>query len=267
LLIRDNMLDFVVIGEWREGNVTAGPAPSSRRIVGEAEATIEGAWREMGQRPGVHLFDGPMCRLESWRASDDGKLELALSETSYRIFLGTNLHHPELIERHGMDVMANPVGLSCALVSGDGFLMMGRRNAAVAYYPNRIHPFAGALEPKDIGNVFEGMRRELREELSLGTGDVIEMACLGIAQDRKLIQPEMIFAARTQRTRDELVAQVEAAEHRGCWWAPATHEGVEAGLRDYREMTPVGVAALLLWGRREFGGAWFDAKVAALPAS
>jgi 8-oxo-dGTP pyrophosphatase MutT (NUDIX family) len=261
------MLNFVTIGEWREGDVEARSAPSSRRVVGEVEAVIDRAWAEVARRPGVHLFDGPMCRLESLHARNDGKLELTLSETSYRIFLGTNLYHPELAAQYGRDVMANPVGLSCALVSDDGFLVMGKRNAAVAYYPNRIHPFAGALEPKDIGNVFEGMRRELREELSLDATAVAEISCLGIAEDRKLVQPEMIFRARTLRTRSELSAQLEAEEHRGCWWTPATCQGIEAALADYREMTPVAVAALLMWGQREFGEAWFAQHVSALPAS
>ena len=52
-------------------------------------------------------------------------------------------------DNHGSaDCLANPVGVSPALLSADNFLIMGRRNASVAYYPNRIHPFAGALEPR-----------------------------------------------------------------------------------------------------------------------
>ena len=88
-------------------------------------------------------FYAQMCRLERWRASAD-RLEIDLSPTSYKPFVGTNLAHPELAEQYGGDVMANPVCVSPALLACDGFLVMGRRNASVAYYPNRIHPFAGA---------------------------------------------------------------------------------------------------------------------------
>ena len=75
------------------------------------------------------------------------RLALTLSNTTYKHFLGTNLTHPELADRYGREILANPVGVSPALLTADNFLMMGRRNASVAYYPNRIHPFAGALDP------------------------------------------------------------------------------------------------------------------------
>jgi hypothetical protein len=48
--------------------------------------------------------------------------------------------------------------VSPALLTADGFLMMGRRNASVAYYPNRVHPFAGALDPGDA-DMFAAVRR------------------------------------------------------------------------------------------------------------
>ena len=85
-----------------------------------------------------------MCRLERWTVSPDGsRLRLSLSETSYKPFYGTNMSHPELADRFGADVMANPVGVSPALETADGYLLLGRRNSAVAYYPGRLHPFAG----------------------------------------------------------------------------------------------------------------------------
>ena len=58
------------------------------------------AWDEVNARPGVRLFDGAMCRLESWAVRGD-RLELVLSETTYRTFLGTNLSNPGLADRFG----------------------------------------------------------------------------------------------------------------------------------------------------------------------
>ena len=47
-----------------------------------------------------------------------------------------------------------PSESGASLLTRDGWLLYGRRNATVAYYPNRVHPFAGTLEPGDLADVF-----------------------------------------------------------------------------------------------------------------
>ena len=220
-------------------------------MLPDVESAIERAWSEASARLGVKLFDGPMCRLERCEASPDA-LRLWVSPTSYKPFLGTNLT--------GVDVpastLANPLGLSAALVTNDGWLMLGRRNASVAYYPNRIHPFAGSLEPGELANVFKGVLRELEEEIGLGERDVAEMRCLGLIEDAKLRQPEIIFAVRAKRTRAEIESNLDAAEHHAAVAVQAQPRDVEAMMRDAL-MTPVAVGTLALWGRVAFGDAWF----------
>ena len=98
------------------------------RLPDKARELIDRAWQTASARPGVKLFDGPMCRLESWSALAGGALQLTLSRTSYKLFMGTNMCHPELADRFGPQVLANPVGVSPALETADGFLMLGRRN-------------------------------------------------------------------------------------------------------------------------------------------
>ena len=168
-----NVPEFLRAGDWGPGDVEVEWVASTRRVVPEVEALIERAWAEATARPGAHLFDGPACRLERWEVSPDGtRLRLALSHTSYKPFFGTNMSHPELADRYGPEVMANPVGVSPALETSDGMLLLGRRNGAVAYYPNGVHPFAGALDPADGGDVFRAVRRELAEELALTEPEV-----------------------------------------------------------------------------------------------
>jgi hypothetical protein len=251
------MLIFHAAGDWTRQQVHLAQAQSMRRIVPEVEHLIDEAWRHATAQPGVNLFDGPMCRLESWSASPE-RLSLALSETSYKSFLGTNLHHPELADRYGREILANPVGVSPALETADGWLMMGRRNGSVAYYPNKIHPFAGAVEPRDVLNVFDAVLRELGEELGFTSEDVADLRCTGIAEDRSIRQPELIFRARSTRTKAEIEATVDRTEHHASWSIPATREAVDAALEDTSGMTPVGVAALLLWGRAALGVHWFE---------
>ena len=254
------MLTILRTGDWGPGDVDVEWVPPGRKIVPEVEAQIHRAWTEAVARPGAHLFDGPMCRLERWDVSPDGRrLRITLSGTSYKPFFGTNMSHPELADQYGPEVLANPVGVSPALETADHFLLLGRRNASVAYYPNRIHPFAGALEPKDNGDLFTAVRRELHEELALGDVDVAEVRCTGLVWEEALRQTEMIFLARSTLTRDQITSRLGREEHRGVHPIEATPAAVEAALGDAR-LTPVAVAALLLWARGAFGQDWFDAR-------
>src|SRR5207244_224898 len=70
------IVQFLAIGDWPRGAVAVHwQTQSGRRIVSEVEAAIDAAWDDAKRRPEIQLFDGPMCRLESWRASSK-QLEL-----------------------------------------------------------------------------------------------------------------------------------------------------------------------------------------------
>jgi 8-oxo-dGTP pyrophosphatase MutT (NUDIX family) len=137
-------------------------------------------------------------------------------------------------------------------MTSDGWLLMGRRNSSVAYYPDRIHPFAGALEPRDAEDVLAAVHRELAEELNFTPADVAEVRCTGIAEDHSIRQPELIFRVTAVRTRDQIERALDRTEHHATWAIPATAEAVDRALADPAELTPVAVAALLLWGRINF---------------
>jgi hypothetical protein len=255
------MLLFHATGNWTPQQVHAHSVPSTRLILPDVERIIDQTWQQISSRAGVHLFDGPMCRLESWSAAPD-HLTLALSQTSYKPFLGTNLYHPDLADTYGRQILANPVGVSPALETADGFLLFGRRNASVAYYPNRIHPFAGALEPKDAANVFAAVGRELDEELSLTQTELTDIRCTGVAEDLSIRQPELIFRAVTTKTRAQIESSVDRAEHHESFAIPTAGDAIDAAIRCHAgEFTPVGIAALLLWGRARLGERWFDARM------
>lgn len=212
-------------------------------IVPQVEAAIDRAWTEVNARPGVSLFDGPVCRLESFEASP-ARLELAVSQTSYRINVGTNFCHPEFDDQFGRAVMANPVGVSAGLISSDFQLIMGRRNGSVAYYPHMLHPFAGSLEVRDSINLFDDVRRELREELRLHAEAIHRIECIGIVEDSRLRHPETIFYVHSNLTARTLQKQVLLDEHGSSHFVPANiHSLREFALR--ADLTPVGAAIAL----------------------
>ncbi|MCS7033592.1 MAG: NUDIX hydrolase [Phycisphaerae bacterium] len=276
------MLRFHATGFWLEGQVELAWQPSTFSSSSEVEAAIDTAWREAKSRLGGRLFDGPMCRLERWETTGDGpavagvaegasssQLRLFLSLTSYRIFLGTNMTHPELPD----ESRANPLGVSTLLITADGFVMLGRRSGNVAYYPHRLHPFAGSLEPPaevrggstdataapaaeenpqptpetcgmPVPDLFENARRELREELGLAANQITQMACLGLVEDLRLRHPEAILLARTVLSRRQIESSLRGHEHEGAWSCPVEDAGKPP--IDPGQFTPVAQAALHL---------------------
>lgn len=242
---------FLHVGRYAPGQVTTRQVASTRRVVPDIEAAIDAAWRQTLARPGVRLFDGAVGRFEGFRI-DRGTLQIDLSRTSYRVLVGTNFTHPEFASTHGVDVMANPIGVSTALITSDGFLMMGRRNASVAYYPNRVHPFAGSLEVRDQIDLFDDVRRELREELSITGAQIERIVCLGLAQDDRLLHPESIFESVTTLTRAQVEAQVHADEHHDAWSIPLASDAIDRAVRDDDSLTPIARAVLIAVARERF---------------
>lgn len=256
-----SILRFHAIGDWPPGSIRVQWMDSTHHLPPDIAAQTEQIWQEALARRGVNLFDGPMCRLESWSA-DERQLRLILSPTTYKAFLATNMCRPHLADQYGPAVLANPVGVSAALVAADNHVLMGRRNGRVAYYPDRIHPFAGTLEPSANLDVFADMQRELAEELSLRSTDIADMRCLGMAEDCSLRQPELIFLVRSTRSLDEIEFRLDRAEHHATWSIPATVSATNAAFGDIAPFTPIAVATLLLWGRHAFGDAWFNGRCA-----
>jgi 8-oxo-dGTP pyrophosphatase MutT (NUDIX family) len=249
------MLKFLLPGNWADSQVFVNSIPSSRQAIPLVEAAVQTAWENALAKPGVHLFDGPMCRLEAWTPLSSG-IHLTLSPTSYKLFLGTNMANPQFADQFGPDVMANPLGVSTALLCGDRQLLLGHRTASVAYYPDRAHPFAGCMEPKDR-NPFTTARRELTEELSLGSSEFHVHYCTGLIEDTLLQQPELTFIAETNLTRSEIQARLDATEHRAIWSIPASAPALEQVVQHDPALTPVAIGTLLLWGRLAFGEDWF----------
>jgi hypothetical protein len=215
--------------------------PSTQSFPPQVAQAIETAWAATTEVPGRILFDGPLCRLESWRV-ENHKLHLNISRTSYKVFWGTNLSNPDIAAHHGPSALANPLGLSAALQTSDGYLLMGCRNDKVAYHPGWIHPFAGSAETADV---FAGMRRELHEELALTPADISQIRCVGLAEDLKIHQPELIFHVTSPLTRSGIEHRLDRAEHDAIW---AVHE------KDSWEktaatanLTPIARAVLELW--------------------
>jgi hypothetical protein len=227
-------------GSWRPQDVITHTVESQRKILPEVDAIIDESWANARATLGDKLFDGPMRRMEKWSAGK--QLELWLSCTSYKPFLGTNLQHAHLADRFGPEVLANGIGLSAALQTRDNFLLFGQRNNSVAYYPNRIHPFAGSLESI---NIFHDILRELREELSLQPHNIEDIRCIGIVEDPSLRQPEIVFHVQSGLTQAEIEARLDEKEHEAIIAVHVDRAELDRAMAGPR-FTPVGAGVLQL---------------------
>jgi hypothetical protein len=250
-----NQVIFRVIGEYPRGSVRTRQVPGARPRIAEVEAAIDQAWEEARRRPGVVLYDLPMCRLESFAA--DEQLVLNLSPTSYKTFVGTNYAHPEWARQYGANILANPLGVSAVVESTDGFFLLGLRNEKVVHYPQRIHTFAGTLEPEESADVFAAVQREITEELNLPTEQLGEIVCVGLVEDASLYQPELIFHQKANLSREKIEKLLDAAEHSNLIAVETESDLLKVAAVD-AQLTPVASAGLLLCGRRRFGAWWFD---------
>lgn len=250
------MVSFPLIAELPEGAIRTRWVASTRKIIPQVEEAIDKTWHEKLRTPGIKLWDGAMCRMESWTLGE-GLLELEISPTSYRVLFGLNMHNPQLLDQFGREIGADCIGISSAVESSDGYLIFGRRNSSVAYYPNRIHPFAGTLEPQEADDPSQAVRRELLEELHFTDADIAEIRFIGIAEDNSLRQPELIFRVRSKLSRERIEKQVQEEEHHDSWALGGDESLSPEQVR--RTFTPVAVATHLLWQRLRFGQSCFDA--------
>lgn len=242
-------------GPWRRVEVRW--LPEHWRPSAAQEPAIAAAWDRLAARPGIHLFDGPLARLAGY-ASSGGTLSLTLQPTSYRPFIGTNgrfaLGSPDLPDAGGPgaeppatgEACADPLGTSALVVSADGWLLLGRRSAAVALHPGMVHPFGGGHEPGDGDDVIGGVRRELAEELGLSGADLGTVAPLTLVREPCLRQPELICAAMSRLDAEALAARLDRGEHGQLW---RVRLDAVAGAIAGDGLTPMARAALAAWLR------------------
>ncbi|HUU58785.1 MAG TPA: hypothetical protein VMZ50_04525, partial [Phycisphaerae bacterium] len=138
-----------VVGKYAPGQIILQWSDRVRSTNDQVDQLIEQTWKAETARTGSagqKLFNGKLCRLLQCTATKE-KMTLTVGAVSYREFLGTNLRSAYIRYVYGPEVLADPLGVSAAVVAGDGFLVLGRRSRHVVCHPGRIHPIGGMVEP------------------------------------------------------------------------------------------------------------------------
>ena len=258
-----------VVGAFARDAVSVRWSDQRRTCNDELGRLIDQSWELalwQARKAGQNIFDGPMCRLISYAVSD-GRLDMTLGPVSYKEFVGTNQTQAYVRYLHGPEVLADPLGVSAAIISADGFLLLGRRSTRVMQYPERLHPIAGSVEPDPSGappDPFQSMLDEFTEETGIAPDSVSEIALLGLIRDKNTVQPELIFDLKLDvdaaAVRQGALGAVDAAEHTDIVPVRDHPAAVVTFLQaNFSQLTPVGLATLLLHGLQSWGTGWFAA--------
>jgi hypothetical protein len=259
-----------VYGRFDPDAIEVDWSEEPRQSDAKVDELIESAWQQETSRAKQHdrvLYDGRLCRLAACRC-EEHRLSLTLGEVSFREFLGTNLTNAYLRYTHGPEVLANALGVSAAVITSDGFCLLGRRSQRVAYHGGRIHPIGGIVEPSNDptrpAEPFSAMRAELREELAVTDEQLGECYCLALVRDKHIVQPELVFEVvldvETPALREQAAVARDAHEHAELVCVRNSPTAIVNFIDTHRdELTPIALATLLVHGMQCFGSGWFAA--------
>lgn len=254
-----------VVGQFSPQQLKVTWSDEKRPSSEEVDQLIEKSWAEQVERAkqrNIHLFNGKLCRLIDYHV-EDNCLQLVLGHVSFKEFVGTNATQAYLRYIHGPTILADPLGVSAALCTTDGFIVLGMRSNRVAQYPQRVHPIGGTVEPADKNpDPFATMLAELEEETAIPTSQAAEILCLGMVRDRNTVQPELIFDLKINTDVTTLFEKhcqaCDAHEHASLVPVRDHPASVVTFLeQQFSQLTPIALATLLLHGLKHWGSGWF----------
>jgi 8-oxo-dGTP pyrophosphatase MutT (NUDIX family) len=196
-------------------------------------------------------FNGRLCRVDGYRIygarENAGSLDLYLSDTDYKEFVGTR---ESLFEsRFGKEKMANPLSVAAILVSNDSKLLIGRRSSNTDASKSSFSVVAGYIDPeKDISDgynhvtatsmkkidIFNGMIREIYEETGIKEGEIKQLICIGLLDNKKHNQINIPFYSILDISASEILqrgSSHSSKEFSELFTIDDTKEAIEAFLK------------------------------------
>jgi hypothetical protein len=222
---------------WRE----LPPAPPA--LLAEAEAH----WARLtAESPDVFRFPGPLCQLLTATCAE-GRLQLGLGRTDYRLWLCAQGRQAELAARFPGAAIARPLAVCAGVLTADGSLVVAERGAALAEGAGLLHVCGGHVEPErhwraDAPDPLAAMQAELEEEWGLQPEELGEGRLLGLVESAAG-KPELIWSFRVALDRAALAARAAAASDAHEAAALRFPSAEPAALSGWREVHRARIAA------------------------
>ncbi len=197
-------------------------------------------------------------------------LEMSIGLTSFMEYMSTGVaadHHPEYrrklinagIEDAGnpYHYFANPLATCAAIITKEGYSMVGQRSKYVSTHPGWYNVVGGFVRPNEFNDpnfslekidFYENMKQELNEEVGVDDEDIQHSFFSGIVRHGTSLHPELMYIVNLNLDKNELLDKWKVAkdnfEHKNLLFVPV--EKLYEFVRDSEEsFSPSGEAVLL----------------------
>ena len=210
----ENKAKVAVLGNFGERDLIGHLITTSRKTTKELEQQIESAWKTK-LRENPKMYPGPMLMVKTWWL-ENKQLHLALGYTDFREYIGTR--RLQDLRRYSYYHLANPIGVSTALITADGKLVIAKRLSGDK--TDFIDAIGGYVSPTEdlisSGRVdfFHAAKREIAEELDFKNVQELErfisnIRCLGLIYEyAELCHPQLVFVARTTLSSKDIEPRI-----------------------------------------------------------
>jgi 8-oxo-dGTP pyrophosphatase MutT (NUDIX family) len=270
LIVKCAGFNILARGLWNPENIKVNYSGEfSAKITERISHFIDEKWnlaKCKAEETGQELFSSDLVRLKGFYESNND-LILNIGETTYKEYVGTNLHINEIGEiiesSQLLEYLSNPLATCAVVVSNDDKILIGRRSGKTVDYPNYYHVPGGHIEKRHIQsdnpNLSMAICDELQEEFAIYSSNIEWSVCTGLVEDSITKKPELTFIVKIKTDHNSTLNPINE-EHTRLEWLDVTPESItEFLVENNLEIVPVGKACLMLFGTIRFGYEWFIA--------
>jgi len=263
------MIEFEIVaqGLFRPDQLVMSYDPSlCMTISPETQMWMDTFWQQKlvpAKAQGTRLFDAPLFRFVK-TSVENGTLYIVVGDTSYKEYVTTR--GPEFAAGRAYNELGSALSVCSVVETSDDYILLDRRQG-VDVYVGRYHVIGGFFE-RNLNMVsghtqpdpFAAMRREIREETGIQSGDISEQYALGIVYDLATPHAEVCFLTRLHISLSEVqTRQPEDDEIKQLHTLQVTAESLRTFiLHHHGNISATGEPNLLLYGAWKFGGSWYE---------
>lgn len=159
-------------------------------------------------------YDGALPKLTDVKAVGSAAIELSIQATRYSRYIASRT---QAIIRGDVEYDANPLGMTCIVISQDDRFLIGRRSEHAEQNPGRLYVVGGYPElHQDVAAGIDlklELFRELEEEIDLKKTETTLVKVLGLEYDKTFLHPEIFFSVQASLKAEQLLHRSTAHQN------------------------------------------------------